>query len=355
MGLFGKLFLFQSFFQFDDFIAEIVLLSHLLLDRPHLFVEVVVLLGLFHLLLDPSFDLLLNLQDLDLREHQFIDRFHSLGNVADLEDLLLVFQFGVDLRNDDIGKLRGVFDGGDGPDHLQMNLLGHLGIGFKRLPDAPHQGFDFDIFRIADLFEFFGTDQEIFLAGKVFADNPPFFPFNQNLDRTIGQAQQLDDNPDRPDAVDLIFSRIILLGALLRNHEDLFLVLHGGLQRGDRSFPSHEQRNNHMRENHHIPEGQKGNIHRYRTPSPRIFHCQTSFHLPVSLKSSGLRFLFEKEDRLFLVHHDLLADDAFLHVRRGRQFVHDIEHRIFQNRAQTSSHPISVRRTGLQWREARRR
>ena len=103
--LFGELLLFQPFFQLCDFVAKIVLLPHLLLDRPHLFIEVIILLGLFHLLFDPSLDLLLNLKNLDLRKHQFIDRFHPFRDIEDFDNFLFVFQFGINLGNDDIGQL----------------------------------------------------------------------------------------------------------------------------------------------------------------------------------------------------------------------------------------------------------
>ena len=50
--LLGKLLLFKAFLQLLDLALEIILVAKLLLDRTHLLVKIILLLGLFHLGLD---------------------------------------------------------------------------------------------------------------------------------------------------------------------------------------------------------------------------------------------------------------------------------------------------------------
>ena len=65
VGFLGQLFLLDLLFELLQFRLEVVLVAHLLLDGPHLLIQVVVLLGLLHLLLDPFLEALFNLEDLD--------------------------------------------------------------------------------------------------------------------------------------------------------------------------------------------------------------------------------------------------------------------------------------------------
>ena len=70
LARFGRhLLLAQLVLELLDLVLELVLLAEFLSDRAHLLVQVVLLLGLPHLLVDPSTDALFDLQDLQLGAH----------------------------------------------------------------------------------------------------------------------------------------------------------------------------------------------------------------------------------------------------------------------------------------------
>jgi hypothetical protein len=77
-GLLGHALALDLLFQILEFVARLVFGAHLLLDGPHLLVQVVVLLGLFHLLLDPALDALVHLVDFDFQFDQLTSRARRL-------------------------------------------------------------------------------------------------------------------------------------------------------------------------------------------------------------------------------------------------------------------------------------
>ena len=86
----GQLGLLDALFELHQLVALIVLLAQLALDRLHLFVEIILALGLLHLALHARADLLLDLQDGDFALHQAVDLLQPLGDVEQLQELLLV-------------------------------------------------------------------------------------------------------------------------------------------------------------------------------------------------------------------------------------------------------------------------
>ncbi len=97
MGFFGQFLLFKALFQFLYFRLETVLLAHLLLDGPHLLVQVVILLGLLHLFLDPALDPLLHLEDFHLGNEKAVYLFEPLAHPDGLQNALLVLQLDIEV------------------------------------------------------------------------------------------------------------------------------------------------------------------------------------------------------------------------------------------------------------------
>jgi hypothetical protein len=56
--------------------------------------------------------------------------------------------------------------------------------------------------------------------------------------------------------VDVRRLRVVLAGILLGHQEDLLVLLHDVLERADRLLAADEQRHDHMREDHDVPQGQ---------------------------------------------------------------------------------------------------
>ena len=68
----------------------LILLAHLLLDRPYLFIQIVILLILLHLLLDTLFYPLFHLGNLGLGGHKGVELLKTLNRVKCLKHSLLV-------------------------------------------------------------------------------------------------------------------------------------------------------------------------------------------------------------------------------------------------------------------------
>ena len=72
-------------------------------------------------------------------------------------------------------------------------------------------------------------------------------PFDQNLDRAVGQFQQLQNRGKRADFINLVNIRIIIAGILLRREKDVLIRPHDFFEGVDRFVATNKQRHDHMR------------------------------------------------------------------------------------------------------------
>ncbi len=80
--------------------------------------------------------------------------------------------------------------------------------------------------------------------------------FDQHFYRAVGQFQHLQDVGDRADRIQ-VFGRGFVLGrGLLRDQHDALAGFHRGLERLDGFWTADKQWNDHMREYHHVAQGQ---------------------------------------------------------------------------------------------------
>jgi hypothetical protein len=256
LGLLAHLLLGDLLFELFDLGLELVLLAELLLDRPHLLVEVVLLLRLLHLLLDARPDLLLHLEDLDLGLHQAVELLDALRRVGGLENRLLVLQLELQMGDDRVGEPRRVGDGGHRHEHLGRDPLVELDVLLEGRVDGAHErlGLDRDLAVLRDVFR---LDQEE-LRGLREADHPrPALALDEHLDGAVGQAEELDDGADRPDGVDVFVGRLVGFRALLSREQDLLVARHGVLERRDGLLAAHEERHDHVGEHDDVPQRQE--------------------------------------------------------------------------------------------------
>ena len=85
--------------QLMQLVPELVLFAELLLDRLHLLVQVVLLLALLHLILDPALDLLFDLQDFDFALDELVDSLQAGSGVGLFQELLAVLELEVELSD----------------------------------------------------------------------------------------------------------------------------------------------------------------------------------------------------------------------------------------------------------------
>ena len=90
---------------------------------------------------------------------------------------------------------------------------------------------------------------ELFDAGAVDA-------LDQHLDGAVGELEQLQDGRHRPDAVQILALRVVDVGLLLGDEKNALVRLHRKIERNDRLLPADEQRDHHVRIDHHVAQRQ---------------------------------------------------------------------------------------------------
>jgi len=138
MRFFGQPFPFDLFFQLSKLCLVTVLSPHLLVDGPHLLVEIIILLGLFHLGLDPFPQPLLESKDIDLTNNFLINQFEPLVQVFKFKEVLFFRAFHGQIPCHGIGQTSWVFNRIYSRDNFLAYLVIQLGIFFKTAVDAPN-------------------------------------------------------------------------------------------------------------------------------------------------------------------------------------------------------------------------
>ncbi len=83
---------------------------------------------------------------------------------------------------------------------------------------------------------------------------------HQHLHRAVRQLQQLQDRRDSADTINVVDRRIVLRRVLLRDQQDLLVLLHHRFQRADGFLASDEQRHDHVRKDDDVAQRQHGEL-----------------------------------------------------------------------------------------------
>src|SRR5690606_9149144 len=259
LGLFPRFFaqprLPDTLFQLGQLVATVLALAQLLLNRLELFIEVVLPLGLLHLPLDAVPDALLYLQDADLGFHETEDLLETLGNRGRLQQFLLLGNLQGEVRGDGVCQLARHLDLIDRDQDLRRDLLVQLDVLLELGDSGASQSLELLLVALF-LFEQFRISFEEVLALAEARNQRALASFDQNLDRPVGQLQQLEHGSDRADRVNVAGGRIILRSVLLSDQKDLLVVLHHVLESPYGLLAADEQRHDHVRENDNVPQGQ---------------------------------------------------------------------------------------------------
>ena len=96
--------------------------------------------------------------------------------------------------------------------------------------------------------------------------------FDQHLHGAVGQLEHLQDARDAADVEHVVGLGLVLAGGLLRHQHDLAARFHRGFERLDGLRAAHEQRDDHVREHHHVAQRQQRQRDRFggRTGCPDI-------------------------------------------------------------------------------------
>ena len=241
--------------ELGDLVGRVVHLAQLLLDRLHLLVEVVLALALLHLLLDAATDALLDLQHVDLALDQREDVLEAAADVLDLEDLLLGVELERHVRRDRVGEPPGLLDAGERGQDLGRHLAVELHVLLELRDHRAHQHVHLALVVGLAFADRAGLGGEV-VAGDELLDLRALDAFDEHLDRAVGQLQQLQDARDRADVVEVLRRGVVDVGLLLREQQDLLVDLHRLLEREDRALAADEQRDHHVRVDHHVAQRQ---------------------------------------------------------------------------------------------------
>ena len=238
-----------------NLVLAVLALAQLLLDRLELLVQVVLALRLLHLPLHAVADALLDLQHADLGFHMAEDALQPRGGAGGLEQLLLLRDLQREMAGNGVGELRRVVDLVDRNQDLGRDLLVELDV-LLELPDHG-TGQRLGLRRLGrGLGERRRIGLEMGLGFLEAGDLRALAALDQHLHRAIRQLQQLQHRGDGADRIQILGLGIVLRGILLRDEEDLLVLPHHRFQRADGFLAADEERHDHMREHHDVPQGQ---------------------------------------------------------------------------------------------------
>ena len=283
-GFLGQLGRLDALFQLGQFVAAVLALAQLLLDRLQLLIEVILALGLLHLALHAVADALFNLQHADLAFHEGIDLFQAVADGPALQQFLLFGNLQRQVRGHGIGQLAEVVDLIDRDQHFRRDLLVQFDVLLELGDDGPRQGIEFPV--VAGIvLDRLGIGLEEVLGVGVLADPCPLAAFDKHLNGPVRQLQQLQHRPDGADGIDIRRCRIVLRRVLLRDQKDLLVVLHDVLEGANRLIAANEERHNHVRKDDDVAQGQ----HREKVTASKFQHitsCKTGGRTTVCRRKS---------------------------------------------------------------------
>ena len=227
-----------------------------LLDGLHLLVEVILALILLHLLLDAAADPLLRLEDVVLTLHQPHQVLQARLNIGDLQDPLLLVEAQGHVGGHGIRQPRGVIDPRQGGQHLRRDLFVELDILIEEPERRTHQDIRLPLVQGQAFAQGRHRRDEDIQGLGVALDARPTHPLHQDLDGADRQLQQLQHIGQGPDLVQIGGPGLIGFSALLRDEQDLLVAGHGAIQGPDGLVPANEERNDHVRIDDDVPQGQ---------------------------------------------------------------------------------------------------
>ena len=246
----------------DDLLLELLhvgaffAVAELLLDRLDLLVEVVLALALLHLPLDAAADALFHLQDVDLVLELLEQLLEPLVDLDEVEHGLLVLELERQVGSDGVGQTAGIVDAADRGQDLGRDLLVELDVLVELLGDGAAQGLDLALgFGLGRHRGDLGDEVLAVVAHVV--GGGPLHAFDEDLHGAVGELQHLQDRRDAAHFEHVVGLGLVLAGGLLGHQHDLAAGFHGDFERLDRFGPPDEQRNDHVREDDDIAQGQQ--------------------------------------------------------------------------------------------------
>ena len=166
-----------------------------------------------------------------------------------------------------IGQASRLVDAGQRGQDLRRNLLVQFYVLFELGDDRAYEHVDLTLVVPVVFLE----DRNF--GGEVIADDHAVDPsalatFDQNLDRPVGQLEQLQDRCQRTYFIHVAKLWLVHVRFLLGDQQDFLAGLHRPIQGHDRTLAADKQRNDHLRIDHDVAQRQ------YRHSRRGVFQLQ---------------------------------------------------------------------------------
>ena len=230
-------------------------LAQFLLDRLDLLVQVVLALAFFHLALDAAADALFHLQDVEFAFDQREQVLEPLFGGNHFEHFLFLLEFQRQMRGYGVGQPTRLVDARQRRQDFRRDFLVQFHVLVELRDQRAAHGFDFggDFVVRRDRR---GVDREVRRRIHDLVDVCALTALDQHFDRAIGQFEHLQNISERAYRVKVLRRGLVLGGRFLRDQHDALARFHRGFKRLDGFRAPDEERNDHMREYHHVAQGQ---------------------------------------------------------------------------------------------------
>ena len=236
-------------------IVGIFIVAQFFLDDFDLLVQIIIALVFLHLALHFAANAFFQLGNFqfafDLRQQVF----HARADIGQIQQVLAVFQFKLQMGGDDVGQAAVVVN----IVNAGHDFGGDFFVGFDVLVELSQQGAaqGFTVFRRAVVFgQHFDLGFEIFAVVLDGHSLGALCAFHQHLHGAVRQLQHLHHTCDGADLVQVFGGGVFNARIALRQQEDVLFFFCHGVQGGNGFAAADKQGQHHMGINHHVAQGQ---------------------------------------------------------------------------------------------------
>ena len=224
------------------------------MDGLDLLVEVVLLLGLLHLLLDLVVDPAVDVDLVNLDLQQVLELLETLVGRLRLEQRLLLGRRHGQVRGQRVGKALGIVDLQGRGQALEGQVVRKLGVLLEQREHLRHVVAQaLDVGRAER--EQVHPDRQVLALALEGHDAAAAHALDHHLDVAVGQLQGLGHRRDDADIIDVLGLGLVELRVLLRGEEQpLDRRRERRLEGANRRLAAHDEGLHHVGEDHHVPQ-----------------------------------------------------------------------------------------------------
>ena len=174
-----------------------------------------------------------------------------------------------------IGQTSGFFDAADRGQNFRRNLFIQLDVLVELSDHRSAQRLDFMVDTLIATGRRRPCDEHI-VARLDRINAGATRTFDQHLDGTVWQLEHLQDVGHTAHTVQILGLGLILDRRFLGHQENASARFHSSFERFDRLWPADEQRDYHVREDHHIAQGQERQVNQLVGKGKIRGHCLDS-------------------------------------------------------------------------------